>query len=179
MMAESTFHPDTRTLLAYSRALNGQSGQARGLGAKSADRLAERLFVLDRRTYGVLALRTFGGELASLFGADLRGRDFASLWSSGDQILVRAFSETIAAVGQPGVIQCLGETAEGRRLGLEVALAPLTLTGGVEGRQLGFIQPLGGEDMMRGRAVARLVLAALHPPMARAHTGPRLVVSNS
>ena len=61
MTGEETFHPDTRALLAYGRALAGVAEAAPKTPAGGADRLAERLFVVDRMGDGRLQVRTFGG----------------------------------------------------------------------------------------------------------------------
>src|SRR5262245_48742784 len=81
MMGEETFHPDTRALLSYGRALAG-AGAAPKKGA--ADHVLERLFVIERRADGRLPIRTFGAELVKLFGADLRDHDFAHFFLAPD-----------------------------------------------------------------------------------------------
>ena len=55
-MGEETFHPDTRALLAYGRALAG-SGAAPKKGG--ADQVLERLFVIERMKDGRWPVRTF------------------------------------------------------------------------------------------------------------------------
>jgi hypothetical protein len=45
-------------------------------------------------------------------------------------------------------------------------------------RYLGLFQSLGGEDFVGGRTVQLLRLGSLHPPMAKAPKGMRLVVVN-
>ncbi len=179
MTGEESFHPDTRALLAYGRVLAGsgdppprQPGQAGG-----ADRLAERLFVMDRQGDGRLMIRTFGAELVSLFGADLRDRDFADLWPRADRPLLMAFITAVADAGQPGIVRANAESQGGARLGAEILITPLRTPPLTSDRYLGLFQPLGGEAFLAG--VARLRLGALYPPEARVTPGPlRLVVSN-
>ena len=50
MMGEETFHPDTRALLAYGRALAGATGATPKKGG--ADQVLERLFVIERTKDG-------------------------------------------------------------------------------------------------------------------------------
>ncbi len=69
MLGEETFHPDTRALLAYGRALAGAGAAPKKGGA---DQVLERLFVIERMKDGRLPIRTFGSELITLFGADMR-----------------------------------------------------------------------------------------------------------
>jgi hypothetical protein len=176
MMGEETFHPDTRVLLHYSRALAGHGAPPKGVSG--ADRLSERLLVMDRFASGRLLVRTCGGELITLFGRDLRDQDFCDLWPDGDQPMVRAFAEAVCAAGEPGIVRATGETANGIYLGLEALLTPLQANTGPPHRLLGLLQPLGGEAFLEGRALKTLRLGAIHPPVARARFGPRLVVSN-
>ena len=57
MMGEETFHPDTRALLAYGRALAGAAGAAPKKGG--AEQVLERLFVIERTKDGRMPIRTF------------------------------------------------------------------------------------------------------------------------
>lgn len=180
MTGEETFHPDTRALLAYGRVLAGSGDPPpRAPGQSSgADRVAERLFVFDRMTDGRLLMRTFGAELVALFGADLRDRDFLSLWPGADRVLLAAFLNAVADAAQPGVLRATAETGSGARIGVEILLTPLRTPPATADRYLGLLQPLGGEAFVTD-AIARLRLGALHPPEARvAPSPPRLVVSN-
>lgn len=178
MLGEETFHPDTRALLAYGRALAGIGAAPPGGGAAS---LAGRLFVVDRQSSGRLAVRTFGAELIHLFGRDLRDTDLKALFLAQDQALLTALIAAIEDASEPGVMRTLGETEDGRRLGAEVLLTPLRSDGHQADRLLGMIQPLGGEALLEGRPLIRLKIGALHPPFARppAPTGGlKLVVNN-
>jgi hypothetical protein len=177
MTGEETFHPDTRALLAYGRALAG-GGEAPRQPAARADKLAERLFVVDRMADRRLLVRTFGAELVTLFGADLRERDFAALWPAADRVLLEAFVSAVGAAGQPGILRVDALDADRARLGAEILLTPLRMANASADRYLGLFQPLGGEAFAAGPLVT-LRLGAIHPPEARVPPAPpRLVVSN-
>lgn len=178
MIGEESFHPDTRALLAYGRALAGaQDAAARPAPGGGADRLVERLFVMDRLPSGSLVLRTFGAELVSLFKAEPRGKDFLLYWSRPDQTLISAFVDTVNTVGQPGVLRATAETAGHRRIGVEILVAPLRVPPVTNDRLLALFQPLGGEAMLGGHAIVRLRLGSMHPPNPK--PAPlRLVVNN-
>jgi hypothetical protein len=179
MTGEETFHPDTRALLAYGRALAGLGDPPPRQHGQNADRLAERLFVVDRAGERLL-VRTFGAELIALFGADLRDRDLVALWPMADRRLVQAFVAAVADAGQPGILRVAAETEDGARLGAELLLTPLRTHVAATDRYLGLFQPLGGEALLAGKALVRLRLGALHPPEARmVPPPPRLVVSNA
>jgi len=179
MIGEETFHPDTRALLAYGRALAGAvDPAARPAPGGGADRVVERLFVMDRRRDGALVLRTFGAELIALFGGDPRGKDFLAFFPKADQALISTFVESVNAAGLPGVLRVNAETNDGRHLGAEILITPLRVPPVAADRLLGLFQPLGGEALVEGRTIARLKLGAMHPPVARAKAGLRLVVNN-
>ena len=178
MTGEETFHPDTRALLAYGRALAGQGDPPPKAQSGGADRLAERLFVFDRTGDARMLIRTFGAELVTLFGRDLRDQDFMALWPEADQPLLRAFVASIDAAGQPGVVRAQAEAHGGQRLGAEILVTPLRTPPASADRYLGLFQPLGGEVFVAGQPLIGLCLGSIHPPQARAAAGPRLVVSN-
>ncbi len=175
MTAEDAFHPDTSALVAYGRAI--AAGRAPP-AIKAADRLADRLFVLDGLQAGRATFLTFGAELIALFGRDLRGGDLGALFLAPDRALAQALLGAVLDANAPAVATALGETACGLRLHVEVGVTPLA-KGVLPGeRLLGLVQPLGGEGFLEGRPIARLRLTRLHPPLARIPARPRLVVSN-
>lgn len=185
MIGEETFHPDTRALLAYGRALAGATDPgSRPAPGAGADRLVERLFVMDRQPAGALRLRTFGVELVNLFGDDPRGQDFLKFWPTSDQVLVSAFVSTVCQAGQPGVLRASAETASGRRLGAEILITPLRVPPVAVERTLGLFQPLGGETLLAGEPICRITLGTMHPPATpsaatRRAGNLRLVVNNA
>ena len=174
-MGEDTFHPDTRALLAYGRALAGAGAPPRTGGA---DQVLERLFVIDRRRDGRLPVRSFGAELVALFGADLRDHDLARFFLAPDLALLNALIEACATAAQPGIVRVQAETACGKQLGAEMLLTPLKVDGAIGDRYLGMFQSLGGEHFLEGRPIRLLRIGSLHPPLAKTPRGMRLVVVN-
>ncbi len=174
MMGE--FHPDTRALLAYGRALAGAGAPPKKGGA---DQVLQRLFVIERRRDGRLPVRSFGAELVALFGADLRDHDFARFFLAPDLALLNAMISASEAAGEPGIVRVAAETVCGKQLGAEVLLTPLRVDDRALGdRFLGLFQSLGGERFLDGRPIRLMRIGSLHPPLAKAPTGVRLVVVN-
>lgn len=175
MTGEETFHPDTRVLLAYGRALAGT-----GAGPKKggADHVLERLFVIERSKDGRFPIRTFGTELIALFGADLREHDFGRFFLPPDLMLLRAMIDATKAANEPAVARVTAEAADGRTLGAEIMITPLKFDLALGDRFLGMFQALGGQDFLLERPIRRLKLGSVHPPMAKTPAGPRLVVVN-
>jgi hypothetical protein len=175
MLGEETFHPDTRALLAYGRALAGSAAPPKKGGA---DQVLERLFVLERMKDGRLPLRTFGLELIKLFGRDFKEHDFARFFLEPDLLLMRALIEACAAAGEPGIVRVIAETHEAHRLGAEILLTPLKVDANVNNRFLGLFQSLGGDAFIGDKPIHRLRVGSLHPPAAKEPKAMRLVVVN-
>lgn len=175
MIGEETFHPDTRALLAYGRALAG-AGSAPKKGR--ADQVLERLFVIERTRDGRWPIRTFGADLIKVFGRNLKEHDFARFFLEPDLKLIGALIESCAAAQEPAIARVTAETACGRKLGAEILFTPLKVDAKTFGeRYLCLFQTLGGDDFIDGRELTRITLGSLHPPAAKAK-GMRLVVSN-
>jgi hypothetical protein len=174
MLGEETFHPDTRALLAYGRVL---AGSAEAPTPRCADRVLDRLFVIERTKDGRWPLRSFGAELVRLFGRDLKERCFASLWLDSDRALMAALIDACAVTGEPGIARVQAETSAAL-LAAEILIAPLRADPLFGERYLGLFQPLGGEAFLEGRPVLRLRIGSLHPPFAKAPRSVRLVVDN-
>lgn len=175
MLGEETFHPDTRALLAYGRALAGAGASPKKGGA---DQVLERLLVIERAKDGRLPIRTFGADLVSLFGRDLKDHDFAHFFLEPDLRLLNALIDACAAANEPGILRVLAETAAGKVLGAELLLTPLKVDAMLGDRFLGMFQALGGAPFLDARPIQLLRLGSLHPPMAKAAKGVRLVVVN-
>ncbi|MGE3143827.1 MAG: PAS domain-containing protein [Hyphomonadaceae bacterium] len=175
MMGEETFHPDTRALLAYGRALAGASASPK---KGRADHVLERLFVIERTHSGRWPIRTFGAELVRLFGRDLKERDFAALWLEPDIKLLSALMDAAAAANEPAIARVRADGAGGARLAAEILVTPLRVEPQLGDRFLGLFQALGGEAFLDGRPITRLRLGSLHPPLAKAPPDVRLVVRN-
>jgi hypothetical protein len=175
MTGEETFHPDTRALLAYGRALAGAGAPPKKGGA---DHVLDRLFVLERARDGRLPVRTFGRELVEQFGRDLKEHDFARLFLEPDLRLVNALMDACAAAEEPGIARVTAECAGGAMLGGEMLLTPLKVDAALGVRFLGMFQALGGAPFTGGKPIQLLRLGSLHPPAAKAPRGVRLVVVN-
>ena len=89
-----------------------------------------------------------------------------------------ALIEACTAAGAPAVARVAAETMCGRTLGAEVLITPLKVDAFLGNRFLAMFQTLGGENFLGGRPIQRLRLGSLHPPLAKAPMGMRLVVVN-
>ena len=175
MVGEETFHPDTRALLGYGRALaSGEPAPKKG----AADHVLERLMVIENARDGRLPVRTFGAELLGVFGRDLRDHDFSRFFLGPDLKFMRMLIEACAEAGEPGIVRVTAETARGAQLGAEILVTPLKLDAQLGERFLVLFQSLGGEVFLNGDPIQRLRVGSVHPPAAKAPANVRLVVVN-
>ena len=176
-MNETSFHPDTQALLDYGRAIAAGENPP---SIRSADGLADRLFVIDGVSEERSTFLTFGAELMVLFRRDLRRTQLRDLFLDADQKMLVALLSAISAANQPGVALAMGETASGMQVGIELLATPLAKGVLAGERLLGLMQPLGGEGFLKEERIVRMRLISLHPPLAKlpTPTGLRLVVSN-
>ncbi|HWA22776.1 MAG TPA: PAS domain-containing protein [Caulobacterales bacterium] len=178
-LSDEPFHPDTRALLEYGKAI--AAGRTPPT-VNAADKLGDRLFVIDGVPDGRANFLTFGSELITLFKRDLRRTDMLDLFLPADRGLIRAFVAAVSSANQPGVVCTVAETECGVRVGVEILVTPLA-KGVLSGeRLLGLMQPLGGEGFLGEKAISRLRINSLFPPTARERVKPqpiRLVVSNT
>lgn len=176
MMGEETFHPDTRALLAYGRALAGAGAKPK---KGRADQVLERLFVIERTADGRWPIRTFGADLVKTFGQNLKEHDLARFFLQPDFRLLTALIDSCGAAGEPAIVRVLAETGQGKKLGAEILFTPLKVDSTLGERYLCLFQTLGGEAFLQGDMITRIKLGSLHPPEAKQPRTPvRLVVVN-
>lgn len=140
--------------------------------------LLPQVFILgEDEASGEWRLRLAGGFVNDLFGRDLRGGAFLTLWAASDRAAVSAALEKARLGAEPVVLKSLALALDGRSLGLELTLAPATGPTEEADRIVGLVQPTGMVARLAGGVVAELHLAGAsvgHP-----RTPLRLVVDNT
>jgi hypothetical protein len=97
-------------------------------------------FILERDLRGDAVFRLAGTRLCAIFGRELKGFAFTSLWSHPDQANAARLAEATLKDKSVSVTTLLGTTASGRSLDLELLLLPLE--GGAEStRAMGSLCP--------------------------------------
>ena len=104
--------------------------------------------------------------------------DFARFFLAPDLAMLQALIGACSAAGEPGIARVTAETACGKQLGAEILLTPLKVDATLGDRYLGLFQSLGGEAFLDERPIRFMRLGSIHPPMAKAPKGMRLVVVN-
>lgn len=170
-----TAHPNTMAVLdAWKRLATGSPGFA-GPAADDYPGLVNRLFVISHVDDGDYSFRRVGSALEQLFGRQLAEHNFLSLWGEADRKLVAAALDAARIDGGPAVIRARGQTLDGRKADLEIALAPLANLKGAQMRFLGVCQIVSPDAALGGRPLRRLKTVAVYPPAPEAEPIIRVV----
>lgn len=99
-------------------------------------------FILEKDTRGEAVFRLAGTRLCAVYGRELKGFSFPSLWRASDQRLVAKLAQGVFQSKSVVVMAFEGHSRNGRSIAFELLLLPLD--GGVESpRSLGVISAAG------------------------------------
>ena len=170
-------HPNTQAMLdAWKRLTEGHLA-ADGPTTDEYPGLVNNLFVINHVAERDFAFRRVGPALDRLFGRQLSEHDFLSIWNEPDRRLVAAGISMAVKDRGPTIIHARGETLAGKRLDLELALAPLLNEVNAPRRFLGLCQAITPEEILGGRPLRRLQVLAIFPPAPDMRPAIRLVSS--
>jgi hypothetical protein len=96
-------------------------------------------FILERRPRGTAQFRLAGTRVCAIFGRELRGVSFASLWGSEARPQVDRIVEGVFATGSVLVASFEGTTQGGRSTPFEMIVLPLDVAHGQAPRCLGLV----------------------------------------
>jgi hypothetical protein len=158
----------TRMLFAYWDGLRGErAAPERGEIEPGAIRhVLPDAFILEADGERRVRVRLAGTRLCALFGGELKGRSFETLWSGSASREICRSIETVVEDTAGMVVGLVGTTAKGHRLDLEMVLLPLRHRGRTHTRVLGAMTPavvppwLGFEPLS---ALANVSMRVLSP----------------
>lgn len=179
-MLNNSVHPNTAAMLqAWRRITNSPNDVDGGPSAHEFPGLLGRLFVIETTRKNFMPFRIAGDDLSQILGRNLIGTDFLNLWSGADRSLTSALLESVANEDKPGLLRGFGQTSLGRRVEIEVAVAPLKNGYAGQDRMLCLYQTLGGEAMLQNRSIWTHRITSIIPPEPK-HTAQalRLVANN-
>lgn len=114
-------------------------------------------FILERRPRGNAAFRLAGTRVCGIYGRELRGVSFASLWDIEDKPQVEHIVGNVFSSGNVVAISFDGVTRGRRSTAFEMILLPLDNTAGQAPRCLGLVSSvdkpfwLGADAIVGGR----------------------------
>ncbi len=151
------FHTNTEHLIGYWRSLaTGASAPSRqAFDPAAVGELLPQIFMLELGT-GALPFRLAGEFLIDLHARPLRGVDFQTLFSAAGRRVVTQAALSALNDPDPSILTCEGFSEDGRALGLEITLAPLSGADGRVERLLGLYQPTSLVARLAGKPVVEI-----------------------
>jgi hypothetical protein len=133
----------TRLLFSYWDGLRGErAAPERGeIEPGEIRQVLPDTFILELARDRRAEIRLAGTRLCALFGGELRGRNFESLWSEAGAREVRRCIDIVVEDAAGVVAGVAGTTARGSRLDMELLLLPLRHGGRPHARILGAVAP--------------------------------------
>jgi hypothetical protein len=117
-------------------------------------------FILEKDTRGEAVFRLAGTRLCAVYGRELKGFSFPSLWRASDQRLVAKLAHGVFQSKSVVVMAFEGHSRNGRSTSFELLLLPLD--GGVESpRSLGAISAVGRPFWLGADPVVDAVLESV------------------
>jgi hypothetical protein len=117
-------------------------------------------FILEKDTRGEAVFRLAGTRLCAVYGRELKGFSFPSLWRASDQRLIAKLAQGVFQAKSVVVMAFEGHSRNGRSTSFELLLLPLD--GGVESpRSLGVISAAGRPFWLGADPVVDAVLESV------------------
>lgn len=168
-------HADTRALYAYWNQLRaGRAAPDRSdLDPGAIRALLGDVFLLEFSGAERHLVRLAGTRICALLGRELKGRAFAEPFAAEEWNELYALLDGVSATVAPAVAGLAGETADGRRLDLEMLLLPLRHRGRTHTRLLGSLVPAEWPYWAGTTPLGRLRLVSIRYLDAEAAAGDR------
>lgn len=103
--------------------------------------LLQSLFILETREDGDIGFRLAGTRICDLFGRDLRGERFSSLWPHGQNEDIERTAMGVMDHAMPALFNATGYSTVGHQASFEIVMMPLRSPQGGCDRLLGAIAP--------------------------------------
>jgi hypothetical protein len=102
--------------------------------------------------------RLAGTRICEMFGRELKGTVFTSLWDARSHRMLRGLLDELAEENLGAVAAVIGATDEGAPVTLEMLLLPLGGGGATEPRSIGTLVPMSGTPRPELQSVSGLAL---------------------
>jgi hypothetical protein len=136
-------HATSRELFSYWSRLRAQrAAPERGDIEPAAIRnvLADT-FILEVDEQGEFPIRVVGARVSAIFGRELKGAPFASLWRAEDRLSLRSLIGAVLDDALPAIAGAAASPRGHLRVDLEMVLLPLRHNGRTHDRLLGALSP--------------------------------------
>lgn len=119
------------------------------------------LFILERDRFGGMKFRLAGTHVCALFGHELRGQQFGTLWFGTQAGRTLQVSRQVMARHVPVMLSATARTEDRRELETEALLLPLASNDGHSDRILGSLSPLSRPYWLHATPVSGLDVTGL------------------
>jgi hypothetical protein len=159
-------HKITRDLYAYWQVLRRDRPAPERTEIEPAEirSILGDTFILEVTDDLACRFRLAGTRICALYGRELKGRAFATLWTGKDRETIGSLIGAISEEAAAAVIGFSGETDFGRSVPIECLLLPLSQNGGGYRRILGSLVAMDDPYWL-----------GMHPVMRQSITGLRLI----
>ncbi|MBB4572997.1 hypothetical protein GGI59_005732 [Rhizobium lentis] len=110
--------------------------------------LLQSLFILEAREDGDIVFRLAGTRICDLFGRDLRGERFSSLWAHGQHADIERTAMGVMDHAMPALFNATGYSTVGHQASFEIIMMPLRSSHGACDRVLGAIAPVAAASWL-------------------------------
>jgi hypothetical protein len=168
-------HASSRELFAYWTARRGTrlAPERSEIEPGAIRRALGDVFVLAYDRPAGHSFRVAGTRVCALFGRELRGQSFLSLWNAASRNAVTDLMITVGEETVGAVAGASASTGEGWTQGVELLLLPLRHRGASQGRVIGVLAPFAVPFWLGSAHLGELTLdvvrhldPALEPPPA-------------
>jgi hypothetical protein len=125
------------------------------------------VFILDGTSANRLRFRLAGTAVCSLFGRELRGQSFASLWSHSQQSDPVASVDRVMSQITAMLVRATGHAGNDRRVPLEITLLPLCSPSARCDKVLGCLAPAVSAPWLGAEPLGFLIFDQARPVIAR------------
>lgn len=174
-------HPSTRAVFEYwDRKCDGRPAPARAdIDPTEIRHALGDTFMLAADFVDQLRFRLAGTRVCALFGREIKGEAFATLWSETTRKSVEDLLTAVTDESAGVVAGVNARTADGSQADLELLLLPLAHTGHARIRALGVLTPAQSPYWIGSKPVAELTLGTLRHigHGVESHPAPRLAAA--
>lgn len=172
-------HPSSRQLFEYWNVQRGLrlAPERNDIEPGPIRRALSDTFILGRDAGGTYRFRLAGTRLCALFGRELKGSDFLSLWAEAERPAMQKRLAAVTGESASFVAGASGHVAGAPAAELELLLLPLRHRDRSQVRLIGVLGPLVSPYWLGSKSVDALTSGTVRHlgPGARLATAPRLV----
>jgi len=156
-------HPSTRALFDYWTEKRGARAapERADIDPAAIRHALGDTFMLAADFIDQLRFRLAGTRVCALFCREIKGEEFASLWSENSRKMIEDLLVVVDNEAVGAVAGLIGHTADGAQVDLEMLLLPLAHIGHARVRALGVLAPVVPPYWLGEKPVVELELGTL------------------